>query len=284
MKTLKYHDAQLSTSTNRIRPVLHSRPDDFSHIYKLNISQSDIPSGNAACTSIAFATAFRLSVRMNIHQIIDMDWEYTIELGVNIWRAWNKEKNPLSKESKRGGVVKHYQVFEDIESVSFLKELMDKTMPHELRKEFGGSMSVKDNYIANKNAGQIDENGKLYKVYNDIEDVIDYMKYLSSKIKCPSVGIICVGDMSMALWINGHGDYVIYDSHCDSKGKSTLYIFKRGSSLCSCLRNMPIGLGGAQSLLRPMCGASAFSARVFARNGNITSSSLVSCSNRQYNK
>jgi hypothetical protein len=222
-----------NSSSRAILECVHAQSDTA--LFKVSLSQTDIPGGGLACCAIALVASFSMSKRGTPKEVVsDIDWHWIIRTGVRVYDKWDehqrKEWGGDEGVGWRGaprperGPLPFMNTIEDFKRVPLMAEVFE-CMRDE--REFGGSMDSSFNEDANARAGV--GNGMMDAVHANLEHVTRYMGEIARAPGGSRSGCVCsVGDRSFALWTNGQGTFVLYDSHPDPSGpyagRSTVYV------------------------------------------------------------
>lgn len=170
--------------------------------------------GDSACTAIAFAAAYRMSLVRKVEILEwEVDWEQVLVIGSEIWNIW---KNKAS-----GGDNRRFISVEDIRNMSFTDNIFGKVWD-----TLGSTDTEKMGYIDDMvNADLGGEKGGAINLRDALQSMADGSSTTAAAVVC--AGAYGRSNSSLALWRGGAGHFAMYDSHGSRKpGHSTLRLMR----------------------------------------------------------
>lgn len=186
--------------------------------------------GRSACTAIAFAATYRMSLVHNVKTLESrVDWGRVLELGTELWTMWKNSDAGASSQRRFISV-------EDLRTMPSTKQIFGKVW-----ETLDNTDTEKVGYIddeVNKGLG-----GEKFCAMN-LRDALSSMRRTDPSSKSSSVAVICGGtyggsNSSLALWRDVDGHYAMYNSHGGQvQGNSTLYVMRNLGSALACIRGV----------------------------------------------
>lgn len=203
--------------------------------------------GRSACTAIAFAAAYRMSLTPKVESLErKVDWGAVLVLGSKMWNLW--------KDGHRGGgeSARRFISVEDIRSMPFTKRVFGKVWD-----TLDSTETEKVGYIDDRVNAGLDDGEKHGTATTNLKDALKSMKVG----RAPTTAVICAGsyqgcNSSVALWKNASGNYAMYDSHGGKmEARSTLYLMRDLEAAVAQIREVLSGMPKTR-LDRPIAGVS----------------------------
>lgn len=191
--------------------ALASAPDGILARYFPN-NQYTVKDGSAACTAIAFAAAYRMSLVSDIERLEKgVKWNTVLILGSRLWELWARKYRSV-------GSRRRFISIEDIRNMPITTDIFGKVW-----NTLGNIETEKGGFIDDK----INE-GK--EAATNLRDALLAMPAGSDGT--PATAVICAGsngglNSSVAVWKSASGNYALYDSHEGLKqDQSTLWLMR----------------------------------------------------------
>ncbi len=205
-------------------------------------NQYTIRGGRSACTAIAFAAAYRMSLMSKVGRLErKVDWSAVLSLGSKMWNLW-KDGN--------GDSSRRFISIEDIRNMPFTERAFGRVWD-----TLNSTETEKVGYIDDRvNAGL---DGDKHGTTTNLKDALKTM----GVGRAPATAVICAGsyqgcNSSVALWKNAAGNYAMYDSHGGkAEARSTLYLMRDLEAAVSKIRTFLSDMPKTR-LERPIAGVS----------------------------